>query len=77
MCTELLGSGSFVAMLEYLLVVGNFLNKNAGKMAAKGFRLSSLSKVRHPALLGGRTWGHPASSDITSGRVHLDVSWMG
>ncbi|CAL8251058.1 unnamed protein product [Arctogadus glacialis] len=51
MCTELLGSGSFVAMLEYLLVVGNFLNKNAGKTAAKGFRLSSLSKL---AQLRGR-----------------------
>ena len=67
MCTELLGSGSFVAMLEYLLVVGNFLNKNAGKTAAKGFRLSSLSKVRCPGL-----WG----ADLGTGFLLLKVTFI-
>ncbi|KAJ3586437.1 hypothetical protein NHX12_012835 [Muraenolepis orangiensis] len=45
MCAALQGAGSFLAMLEYLLVVGNYLNRNAGKAAARGFRLSSLSKL--------------------------------
>lgn len=46
MCMELRNSGSFVSVLEYLLAIGNYLNENAGKEKAKGFRLSSLSKVR-------------------------------
>ncbi|KAG9339240.1 hypothetical protein JZ751_023936 [Albula glossodonta] len=32
-------------MMEYLLAVGNYLNENAGKEKAKGFRLSSLTKL--------------------------------
>ncbi|XP_029580250.1 formin-like protein 18 [Salmo trutta] len=44
MCTQLYGSRSFVSVLEYLLSIGNYLNENAGKGKAKGFRLSSLTK---------------------------------
>ncbi|KAG7253791.1 hypothetical protein CRUP_022855 [Coryphaenoides rupestris] len=47
MCTELRNSTAFVSLLEFLLLIGNYLNKNAGKTAAKGFRLSSLSKLVH------------------------------
>ncbi|XP_029012351.1 uncharacterized protein LOC114858863 [Betta splendens] len=45
MCTQLYNSRSFVSVLEYLLAIGNYLNENAGKEKAKGFRLSSLSKL--------------------------------
>ncbi|XP_067096585.1 uncharacterized protein [Osmerus mordax] len=45
MCMQLLSSRSFVSVLEYLLAIGNYLNENAGKGKAKGFRLSSLTKL--------------------------------
>ncbi|KAF7669501.1 hypothetical protein LDENG_00189520 [Lucifuga dentata] len=45
MCTQLYNSRSFVSVLEYLLTIGNYLNENAGKEKAKGFRLSSLTKL--------------------------------
>lgn len=45
MCSQLLNSGSFVAVLEYLLAIGNYLNENAGKGKARGFRLCSLTKL--------------------------------
>ncbi|XP_056130766.1 formin-H [Lampris incognitus] len=45
MCVQLYSSGSLVSVLEYLLAVGNYLNENAGKGKAKGFRLSSLTKL--------------------------------
>uniref|UniRef100_A0A672HVC6 Formin-like protein 13 n=1 Tax=Salarias fasciatus TaxID=181472 RepID=A0A672HVC6_SALFA len=45
MCTQLYNCGSFVSVLEYLLAIGNYLNENAGKGKAKGFRLSSLPKL--------------------------------
>lgn len=46
MCTQLNNCRSFVSTLEYLLAIGNYLNENARKEKAKGFRLSSLAKVR-------------------------------
>lgn len=46
MCTQLNNCRSFVSVLEYLLAIGNYLNDNARKGKAKGFRLSSLAKVR-------------------------------
>lgn len=46
MCTQLNNCRSFVSVLEYLLAIGNYLNENARKEKAKGFRLSSLAKVR-------------------------------
>ncbi|XP_056306021.1 uncharacterized protein LOC130217833 isoform X2 [Danio aesculapii] len=45
MCQQLWACESFVSVLEYLLAVGNYLNQNAGKDRAKGFRLSSLTKI--------------------------------
>ncbi|XP_023196660.1 formin-like protein 13 [Xiphophorus maculatus] len=45
MCKQLYNSRSFVSVLEYLLAIGNYLNENAGKEKAKGFRLSSLTKL--------------------------------
>ncbi|XP_059189033.1 uncharacterized protein LOC131971541 [Centropristis striata] len=45
MCTQLNNCRSFVSVLEYLLAIGNYLNENARKEKAKGFRLSSLSKL--------------------------------
>ncbi|XP_029574671.1 protein diaphanous homolog 1 [Salmo trutta] len=45
MCTQMYSSRSFVSVLEYLLAIGNYLNENAGKRKAKGFRLSSLTKL--------------------------------
>lgn len=45
MCRQLWGCESFVFVLEYLLTIGNYLNQHAGKEKAKGFRLSSLTKV--------------------------------
>ncbi|XP_063065355.1 uncharacterized protein LOC134457323 [Engraulis encrasicolus] len=57
-CHKLVNSQSFVCVLEYLLAVGNYLNEHAGKDKAKGFRLSSLTKLsqlrgaeRHVTLL--------------------------
>lgn len=45
MCTQLNNCKSFVSVLEYLLAIGNYLNDNARKEKAKGFRLSSLAKL--------------------------------
>lgn len=45
MCQQLWACEPFVSVLEYLLAVGNYLNQNAGKDRAKGFRLSSLTKL--------------------------------
>ncbi|KAM8754358.1 uncharacterized protein AB9X84_011204 [Acanthopagrus schlegelii] len=45
MCTQLNNCRSFVSVLEYLLAIGNYLNENARKEKAKGFRLSSLAKL--------------------------------
>lgn len=45
MCTQLNNCGSFVSVLEYILAIGNYLNENSRKGKAKGFRLSSLTKV--------------------------------
>lgn len=42
---QLQSSQKFVAVLEYILAMGNHLNEKAGKELAKGFRLSSLAKV--------------------------------
>lgn len=42
---QLQSSQKFVAVLEYILAIGNHLNEKAGKEKAKGFRLSSLTKV--------------------------------
>ncbi|KAG7239241.1 hypothetical protein INR49_029540 [Caranx melampygus] len=45
MCMRLYDCRSFVSVLEYLLAIGNYLNENAGKEKAKGFQLSSLTKL--------------------------------
>ncbi|XP_034029298.1 formin-like protein 13 [Thalassophryne amazonica] len=45
MCTQLYNCRSFVSVLEYILAIGNYLNENAGKRKAKGFCLSSLTKL--------------------------------
>ncbi|XP_070695075.1 uncharacterized protein [Pempheris klunzingeri] len=45
MCMQLNNCRSFVSVLEYLLAIGNYLNENARKEKAKGFRLSSLTKL--------------------------------
>lgn len=45
MCRQLCESYSFVSVLQYLLVIGNYLNENAGKEKARGFRLSTLTKT--------------------------------
>lgn len=55
MCQQLWACEPFVSVLEYLLAVGNYLNQNAGKDRAKGFRLSSLTKVG-PALPANDLW---------------------
>ncbi|XP_010186060.1 PREDICTED: uncharacterized protein LOC104543205, partial [Mesitornis unicolor] len=47
---QLQSSQKFVAVLEYILAIGNHLNEKAGKEKAKGFRLSSLTKL--PLLWG-------------------------
>ncbi|XP_065705631.2 disheveled-associated activator of morphogenesis 1-A-like isoform X2 [Patagioenas fasciata] len=47
---QLQSSQKFVAVLEYILAIGNYLNEKAGKEKAKGFRLSSLTKL--PLLRG-------------------------
>ncbi|XP_062897565.1 disheveled-associated activator of morphogenesis 2 [Mobula hypostoma] len=46
-CLQLQNSKLFVSVLNYLLAIGNFLNKNAGNEVAKGFSLSSLPKLVH------------------------------
>lgn len=57
MCTQLNNCRSFVSVLEYLLAIGNYLNINARKEKAKGFRLSSLAKVRlHAAAAAAAAW---------------------
>ncbi|XP_065610709.1 uncharacterized protein LOC136060256 isoform X2 [Cyrtonyx montezumae] len=48
---QLHSSQKFIAVLEYILAIGNHLNENAGKEKAKGFRLSSLAKL---SLLRGK-----------------------
>ncbi|OXB54787.1 hypothetical protein ASZ78_002833 [Callipepla squamata] len=48
---QLHSSQKFIAVLEYILAIGNHLNENAGKEKAKGFRLSSLTKL---SLLRGK-----------------------
>ncbi|XP_010079842.1 PREDICTED: formin-H-like, partial [Pterocles gutturalis] len=48
---QLQSSQKFVAVLEYILAIGNHLNEKAGKEKAKGFRLSSLTKL---TLLRGK-----------------------
>ncbi|XP_038015319.1 formin-like protein 6 [Motacilla alba alba] len=48
---QLHSSPKFVAVLEYILAMGNHLNEKAGKEVARGFRLSSLAKL---SLLRGR-----------------------
>ncbi|KAI9515638.1 hypothetical protein NQZ68_023288 [Dissostichus eleginoides] len=45
MCMQLNNCRSFVSVLEYLLTIGNYLNENARKEKAKGFRLSTLTKL--------------------------------
>ncbi|XP_028849100.1 delphilin isoform X2 [Denticeps clupeoides] len=56
MCQQLIGSRGFVSVLEYLLVMGNYLNENAGKEKVKGFRLSSLPKAPPSAPPASRLW---------------------
>ncbi|XP_077316670.1 formin-F-like [Lithobates pipiens] len=48
-CSQLLSSQAFPVVLAYVLALGNFLNENAGKEKARGFRLSSLTKMAHLA----------------------------
>ncbi|KAF6737076.1 Formin-H [Oryzias melastigma] len=45
MCAQLDECRSFASVLQYLLAIGNYLNENAGKEKATGFRLSSLTKL--------------------------------
>lgn len=45
MCMQLNNCRSFVSVLEYLLAIGNYLNENTKNEKAKGFRLSSLTKL--------------------------------
>lgn len=44
-CLQLKKSKKFIRVLEYILVIGNYLNHNAGKVKITGFRLSSLAKL--------------------------------
>ncbi|XP_069607032.1 formin-H-like isoform X2 [Ranitomeya imitator] len=44
-CKQLLQSQSFPAMLAYILAMGNCLNETTGKEKAKGFHLSTLTKM--------------------------------
>ncbi|KAM4622455.1 disheveled-associated activator of morphogenesis 2-like [Discoglossus pictus] len=44
-CRQLLASQGFVAVLQYILAMGNYLNLNAGKGKAQGVRLISLTKM--------------------------------
>ncbi|XP_054837841.1 uncharacterized protein LOC129331349 isoform X3 [Eublepharis macularius] len=50
-CKQLQDSPKFVAVLEYILTMGNYLNEKAGREKTRGFRLSSLTKL---SLLRGR-----------------------
>ncbi|XP_034979570.2 uncharacterized protein LOC118089204 [Zootoca vivipara] len=50
-CKQLQDNPRFVAVLEYILAIGNYLNENAGREKAKGFQLSSLAKL---SLLRGK-----------------------
>ncbi|TRY94583.1 hypothetical protein DNTS_002185 [Danionella cerebrum] len=45
MCQQLWDCQGFISVLEHLLAMGNYLNQNSGKDRAKGFRLSSLTKL--------------------------------
>ncbi|CAN2389867.1 Formin Homology 2 Domain [Pristimantis euphronides] len=44
-CKQLLRSQAFPAVLAYILAMGNCLNETTGKGKAKGFQLSSLTKM--------------------------------
>uniref|UniRef100_A0ABM5G5K6 Uncharacterized protein isoform X1 n=3 Tax=Pogona vitticeps TaxID=103695 RepID=A0ABM5G5K6_9SAUR len=44
-CKQLQDCPRFVAVLEYILAIGNYLNEKAGKEKARGFQLSSLAKL--------------------------------
>ncbi|XP_066442412.1 formin-H-like isoform X2 [Eleutherodactylus coqui] len=44
-CKQLLRSQAFLAVLAYILAMGNCLNETTGKGKAKGFQLSSLTKM--------------------------------
>ncbi|KAM9296533.1 uncharacterized protein PAF06_017433 [Gastrophryne carolinensis] len=44
-CNQLLKSRAFLAVLSYILAIGNCLNENAGKGKVRGFQLSSLIKM--------------------------------
>ncbi|KAJ6665706.1 hypothetical protein lerEdw1_002076 [Lerista edwardsae] len=50
-CKQLQDSSRFVAVLEYILAIGNYLNEKGGREKAKGFQLSSLAKL---SLLQGK-----------------------
>nr|XP_056700626.1 delphilin-like [Euleptes europaea] len=50
-CKQLQDSPKFVAVLKYILAMGNYLNEKAGREKASGFRLSSLTKL---SLLRGK-----------------------
>ncbi|XP_007475752.2 uncharacterized protein LOC103097295 [Monodelphis domestica] len=71
-CQQLKASQMFVAILEYLLAIGNYLNEKAGKEKARGFRLSSLSKL---SLLRGKekkfTLVHALAEQILLHQPHL------
>ncbi|KAJ7332066.1 hypothetical protein JRQ81_014246 [Phrynocephalus forsythii] len=49
-CQQLQDCPRFVAVLEYILAIGNYLNEKSGKEKARGFQLSSLAKL--PLLRG-------------------------
>ncbi|XP_074409882.1 uncharacterized protein LOC106629490 [Zonotrichia albicollis] len=69
---QLQSSPKFVAVLEYILAMGNHLNEKAGKEVARGFRLSSLAKL---SLLRGRdrtfTLLHALAEQILSQQPEL------
>ncbi|XP_033117345.1 formin-J-like isoform X2 [Anneissia japonica] len=44
-CKELYSNQRFIAVLEYILATGNFVNSTTGKGQALGFRLSALTKL--------------------------------
>ncbi|XP_060088954.1 formin-F-like [Heteronotia binoei] len=50
-CKQLQSSPKFVAVLEYISAMGNYLNEKSGKEKAQGFRLSSLTRL---SLLRGK-----------------------
>nr|XP_057907431.1 uncharacterized protein LOC131104361 isoform X2 [Doryrhamphus excisus] len=45
MCAQLHACASLELVMHFLLAVGNHLNRNAGREKARGFRLSSLTKL--------------------------------